>query len=59
MSATRWRESRLLAPTAAGTALCVLGAAMPAAGPWLVVRWVMAAVLAALSLVVLGRVLTR
>ena len=59
VSPTRWRESRLLAPTVAGTALCVLGAAMPAAGPWLVVRWVLAATLAALSLVVLGRVMTR
>ena len=59
VSPTRWRESRLVAPTGVGTALCVLGAAAPAVGPWLAVRWAVAAALAGLSLLVLWRVLTR
>jgi O-antigen/teichoic acid export membrane protein len=59
VSPTRWHESRLVLPLGAGILLCVLGAAAPAVGPWLVVRWVGAAVLAGLSLLVLRRVLTR
>lgn len=59
VSPTRWRESRLAVPLGVGTLLCVMGAAVPAVGAWLVVRWVVAAVLAGLSLLVLRRVLTR
>jgi O-antigen/teichoic acid export membrane protein len=56
---TRWQESRLAAPIAIGTGLCLVGAALPTTEPWLVLRWVAAAGLAGLSLLVLRRVLTR
>lgn len=59
VSPTRWHESRLAAPLAIGVALCLVGAALPASGPWLVVRWVGSAALAVLSLLALRRVLTR
>lgn len=59
VSATRWRESRLAGPIAVGTVLCVVGAALPTDGVWLVLRWTMAAVLVVLSLLVLRRVMNR
>ena len=59
VSATRWRESRVVGPMLGGSALCLVGAALPATGPWLAVRWAGAVALAVLSLLVLRRVLTR
>lgn len=59
VSATRWREARLAAPTAVGAALCLVGAALPTEGAWLALRWSVASVVGVLSLLVLRRVLTR
>ena len=59
VSATRWRESRLAAPTLVGVALCLSGAALPVSGGWLVARVVATTLLAALALLVLRRVLGR
>jgi O-antigen/teichoic acid export membrane protein len=56
---TRWHEARLAAPIAIGTGLCLAGAALPAAGSWVAVRWVVATALVGLSFAVLRRVLSR
>lgn len=59
VSPTRWRESRLAAPTAVGAALCLLGAFLPGDGGWLAARTVVTGLLVGLALVVLRRVLRR
>ena len=59
VSRTRWHESHLALPIGVGVVLCLVGAVLPAQGPWLVVRWAAAAVLMLLSLIALRRVLTR
>ena len=59
VSATRWKESRLAAPTAVGIGLCLLGASLPTDTPWLVARSLACALLGVLAILVLRRAFTR
>ena len=59
VSTTRWRESRLAAPTGMGVGLCLLGAWLPTSTPWLIGRTAACAALGVLAVLVLRRAFTR
>lgn len=59
VSVTRWDERRLAAPTSAGIALCLLGAALPTSGGGLLARILMAFALAVIAVLTLRRALSH